>query len=189
MLSVGSGGEVEKEIRLNLAPRHVSLVTSDIDPGRNPAVVDDLSRSAFAENSFDYVFVIEVFEHIQDPFKASQELMRILRPGGCALITTPFIFMIHDAPYDFYRFTEYGLRRLLMNYADVEVHSRGTWFDAIAIMILRLPLTKSRFARLVAIILLPIGLVIHLLMKFISYGTTVSLITPGYITYARKARR
>lgn len=37
---------------------------------------------------------------------------RVLRPGATALINTPFLYLIHEAPYDFYRYTPYALERM-----------------------------------------------------------------------------
>jgi ubiquinone/menaquinone biosynthesis C-methylase UbiE len=45
----------------------------------------------FDEASFDVVYAIEVIEHLRNPYDFIQEMYRILRPGGKAIITTPNI--------------------------------------------------------------------------------------------------
>jgi SAM-dependent methyltransferase len=45
--------------------------------------------SAFADNSFNSVVSFQVIEHIQDDRLFLQEIHRVLKPGGIALITTP----------------------------------------------------------------------------------------------------
>jgi 2-polyprenyl-3-methyl-5-hydroxy-6-metoxy-1,4-benzoquinol methylase len=42
-----------------------------------------------ASSSFDFVISIEVLKHVADVRKAIQEIVRVLTPGGTALITTP----------------------------------------------------------------------------------------------------
>ncbi len=43
----------------------------------------------FADNSFDLVLTSEVIEHILEPHKMMREIYRVLRPGGCVVVTTP----------------------------------------------------------------------------------------------------
>lgn len=80
------------------------------------AVSDGLAVRAVAEQlpfvagSFDTVLATEVLEHVHDAEAALAEVYRVLRPGGHALLTVPFVYPVHEAPYDFHRFTHYGLR-------------------------------------------------------------------------------
>jgi hypothetical protein len=39
---------------------------------------------------------------------------RVLAKGGQLVLSTPLFWPVHEAPYDYYRFTEYGLRHLLI---------------------------------------------------------------------------
>ena len=59
------------------------------------------------------VVAIQVLEHVPDPGGLLGEIYRILSPGGSVLVTAPQSFPMHGIPYDFYRYTEYGLRHLL----------------------------------------------------------------------------
>jgi SAM-dependent methyltransferase len=51
-------------------------------------------------------------EHIPEPKKFMEEVVRVLRPGGVLLLTTSQTWGLHLEPHDFYRYTEYGLRYL-----------------------------------------------------------------------------
>ncbi|MBF0385385.1 MAG: class I SAM-dependent methyltransferase [Candidatus Omnitrophica bacterium] len=64
----------------------------------------------FNDNAFDTIILSDVLEHISRPESFMKEMIRILTPGGKALISTPFYYCIHEAPYDYYRYTEYGLK-------------------------------------------------------------------------------
>lgn len=62
--------------------------------------------------SFDYILCTQVLEHIRKPHEAFKEFNRILRSQGKILLTTHQCFEEHMAPFDFFRFTSYGLRYL-----------------------------------------------------------------------------
>lgn len=75
-------------------------------------VITDIEKMSFADKSFDTVFCSQVLEHVPHPWLALKELHRVLKKNGVAIITVPLLGYIHNAPYDFYRYTEYGLRTL-----------------------------------------------------------------------------
>src|SRR5581483_6584928 len=54
----------------------------------------------------------QVLEHVAEPQKVITELHRVLRPGGSLFLTVPLVGELHEEPYDFYRYTPYGLRHL-----------------------------------------------------------------------------
>ncbi|MFT6748909.1 MAG: SAM-dependent methyltransferase [Flavobacterium sp.] len=49
----------------------------------------DICNLPFADNDFDIVFCNHVLEHIPDDTKAMQELYRVLKPGGMAVLQIP----------------------------------------------------------------------------------------------------
>jgi len=62
---------------------------------------------------FDTVLCTSVLEHLEEPVLALEEMNKALRPGGHIILTTNFIWHIHEEPRDFFRYTEYGLRYIL----------------------------------------------------------------------------
>lgn len=67
----------------------------------------------FEDGEFDTVVLSDVLEHIPTPQLLCDEIVRILAPGGILLLNVPFLYQLHERPYDFYRYTEHGLRHLL----------------------------------------------------------------------------
>jgi len=62
-----------------------------------------------SDESFDCAISTAVLEHLEEPVNALSECSRILKIGGIAVYTAPFIFNLHEEPLDFYRFSKYGL--------------------------------------------------------------------------------
>lgn len=65
------------------------------------------------DESLDAILCTEVLEHAVDPAALVAEMFRVLRSGGRLCITVPFIWGLHELPYDFRRFTPNGLARLV----------------------------------------------------------------------------
>ncbi|OGR07364.1 MAG: hypothetical protein A2511_05500 [Deltaproteobacteria bacterium RIFOXYD12_FULL_50_9] len=78
-----------------------------------PEIFGDACALPVKEAEIDVVFFFEVLEHVLDYKKALQEIHRVLKSGGKLYISVPFIYPVHDAPYDFRRFTIHGLRVIL----------------------------------------------------------------------------
>jgi len=76
-------------------------------------VIGDLLDLPVREGSCDALLNVVVLEHTPDPKRVIGELYRVLRSGGRMLIVVPMIWDIHQAPHDYFRFTRYGLERLL----------------------------------------------------------------------------
>jgi SAM-dependent methyltransferase len=77
--------------------------------------VCELDRDNFApkEESVDAIYSHSVLEHIERPEKFFANAMKVLKPGGRLFIHCPFTYLEHETPYDFNRFTRYGLRSRL----------------------------------------------------------------------------
>ena len=76
-------------------------------------VICHATELSFENNRFDTVFTTQVIEHVGDPFKMSEELFRVLKPGGFVIMSAPFTWELHEEPYDFFRYTKYGLNEML----------------------------------------------------------------------------
>lgn len=77
--------------------------------------VCDLASIPVDNDKYDLILLTQVLEHLPRPEKVLLELNRILRSGGELWLSTPLYYEEHEIPYDFYRYTQYGLQHLLEN--------------------------------------------------------------------------
>lgn len=155
-LDIGSGDKYYREFFPN--SKYI-----DIDPARSPDVVADAHALPFPDKTFEQIVCTEVLEHLHTPEKALNEMWRVLKPGGRLILTTRFIFPIHDAPGDYFRFTEYGLRHLLRGWKIQDFRAEAGTFDTLAILFQRLLFqTRFRMNKAVKAVLLASGWLIRL---------------------------
>lgn len=67
----------------------------------------------FENEYFDHVFSSEVFEHIFNLDTLLAEINRVTKINGKLLITLPFVWDEHETPFDFARYTSFGIIHLL----------------------------------------------------------------------------
>jgi SAM-dependent methyltransferase len=77
-----------------------------------PTYVCDLTAIPVEDGRFDRVVFNQVLEHVPEPARVIAELSRVTKPGGRILCSCPFFFEEHEKPYDFYRYTQFGLKHL-----------------------------------------------------------------------------
>ncbi|HUF81074.1 MAG TPA: methyltransferase domain-containing protein [Burkholderiales bacterium] len=73
----------------------------------------DLNRPLpFRDCCFRTVLLSDVLEHVYRPLALWREINRVLETGGKLVGNTPFLYWIHEAPHDYYRYTEHALARM-----------------------------------------------------------------------------
>lgn len=105
---------------------------TDVSSEYEVDIVADAHDLPFEAESFDSVVAIEVFEHLSKPEVAAREVHRVLKPGGVAYISVPFLFHVHGDPFDFTRFTQTGLEVLFESFRKCEVSGFGNRFHVIS---------------------------------------------------------
>ena len=81
-----------------------------------PTIYGNAHFLPIKDSSIDCIALLDVIEHLSEPEKCLREVKRTLKPGGKLFLQVPFIYPIHDAPYDYYRWTYYGLIELTKKY-------------------------------------------------------------------------
>lgn len=75
--------------------------------------VCDLAAIPVPSERYDLVLCTQVLEHVSDPKEMLAELFRVLKPGGVLYASAPLFYEEHEAPYDYFRYTRFGLRYVL----------------------------------------------------------------------------
>ena len=134
VLDLGAGTAKYKPILIKKASEYIACdakKTKDID------IICNVENLAFAAESFDTVISTQVFEHLANPFKTVEEIKKVLKPGGCAVVTAPFIVPFHSDPDDYFRFSKEGLEEIFksIGFEIVESGIYGGFFMVLSEMI------------------------------------------------------
>lgn len=97
------------------------------------------SKLPYPDSSSNTVISIDCIEHMStsETEKLLKEAHRILKKNGKCIIMAPFMYPEHCTPYDYFRFTRYGLMQLAEhgNFKIVEVTSRSSTIETIIVTI------------------------------------------------------
>lgn len=74
--------------------------------------VCDLQAISIKSNSYDNIFCSQTLEHVPEPKNVLREFYRVLKPGGQLWLTVPLFYAEHEIPYDYFRYTQFGLKYL-----------------------------------------------------------------------------
>ncbi len=113
----------------------------------------------FEDNSFDSLLCNQVLEHVFNPEEFLQQINRVLKVGGKGIITVPFAWDEHEQPYDYARYSSFGLKSLLEKNGFEVIELRKSVADLRVLTVLLngylyKKTVKYRFLRIFATILL-----------------------------------
>jgi SAM-dependent methyltransferase len=77
-----------------------------------PKIVTNVACLPLKSEVADWVLIPNIVEHVDEPEAMFRESVRILRKGGRSLVFAPHVREEHQPPFDYFRYTRYGLRHL-----------------------------------------------------------------------------
>jgi SAM-dependent methyltransferase len=80
-------------------------ITADIESPL-AKVKMDIHEIPFDQNTFDVVLCNHVLEHVRDDIKAMNEIQRVLKPGGFAILQIPFFHPVPDVTFEDHAITD-----------------------------------------------------------------------------------
>ena len=129
----------------------------------------------FEDKSFDSILSNQVFEHVFNPNQFLKEINRVTKVGGRFLITVPFVWDEHEQPYDYARYSSFGLKHILAeNGFEIIEHRKSNngievIFQLINDYLYKVIMTENVYFNLLIIILLmaPINMTGLILSKLL----------------------
>ena len=143
LLDVGCGQMPYKELILSSRDSKVTkyvgldLEVSSIHKTKVADLLWDGKIMPLTDNSVESAMATEVLEHCREPEVILKEIHRVLKPGGVFFFTVPFLWPLHEVPYDEYRYTPFCLERMLntAGFGKTELEALGGWDASLAQMI------------------------------------------------------
>jgi SAM-dependent methyltransferase len=111
LLDLGCGNKPYESLYI---PKTVSQTGCDvIQSDKNRVdVICPVTDLKFQDEQFDTILCTQVLEHVFEHDKMMSEMYRVLKPGGQVILTVPFVWELHEEPYDFFRYTKHALKEL-----------------------------------------------------------------------------
>jgi SAM-dependent methyltransferase len=126
MLDYGCGGQPYKELFL---PNITKYIGADVAAakGVEPDIIITPNQPVPLEDqSVDTILSTQAIEHVNDVDFYLSECARLLKGGGILVLTAPMQWRHHEVPYDYHRFTRYGLLDYLERHGFVVKDLRPT---------------------------------------------------------------
>lgn len=145
LYDLGAGESPYRDFFLRYADQYVAVDWAGSLHDTKADIVADLNEPLPIEDRVaDTLVCLSVLEHLREPGLMLGEACRILKPGGALLLQVPWQWWIHEAPYDFFRYTPYGLKYLLEHagFVGIQVEPQAGFFTTV---ILKLNYFSLRF--------------------------------------------
>ena len=113
VLEIGSRNVTGINLRARFS--EATYVGFDVYPGENVDVVGDAHKLAsyfVGQDRFDLIFSSAVLEHLCMPWVAAIQIQKMLKVGGTLFVETHFSYSSHERPWNFFQFSDMGLRAL-----------------------------------------------------------------------------
>jgi SAM-dependent methyltransferase len=175
LLDVGCGSKPYQSIFNVDTYRGLDLDTSI---SRERGVAEDFydgTRFPYQNSCFDSALCNQVLEHVFNPNEFLSEINRVLKPGGKLLLTVPFVWDEHEQPYDYARYSSFGLKSLLEKHGfEIIKHHKSVNDFGVIVQLLNVYLYKItyRIPLLRQLTTITLGAIINFL------GIVISFILP-----------
>jgi SAM-dependent methyltransferase len=193
IVDLGCGTMPYRQEILDHGCRYVGVDWPNSVHGVVPDIASDLNAAVDLPDAYaDAVMSFSVLEHLHRPARMLEESWRILKPGGSLFIEVPFQWHVHEAPWDYFRFTRHGLERLLQDagFEEIEVRENGGFW---ATWVLKFNYQSRRWLRgprpvrlLIHLLLIPIWFLSQTMARWLDAVDFNPGEAPSYATVARK---
>lgn len=131
LFDLGCGDMPYRDWLLDYADRYTGVDWSSSLHEMKADIVADMNEPLPIESEMaDTVISLSVMEHLREPQIMLNEAFRILKPAGSIVLQVPFMWWVHEAPYDYFRYTRYGLQYMFekAGFKEIKVYPQtGFW--------------------------------------------------------------
>lgn len=176
ILDAGAGESVYKKHFSHCKYKAIDLAVGESRWNyANLDYVGPLHDMPIEDDVFDAVLCTQVLEHLEWPRESVKEMHRILKPGGKLYMTVPMAHSEHQIPYDFFRYTSYGLESICKHagFHDIKINPFGglwvRWAYELPRGLSIFPSTgfHEKKPHILGVALLPAKVVVFLLMRLL----------------------
>lgn len=137
-IDLGSGSAPYKTFILKKTESYTSLDWDNCLHNKKFDINADLNLTLpIKDNSYDTILSFSVIEHLKNPQLHIDEAYRICKNNGILFMQCPFQWQIHEQPYDFFRFTKYGIEHLLKKagFKKIIIEAQSGFFTMLALKV------------------------------------------------------
>lgn len=131
LVDLGCGEALYKEYFLQYADTYIGVDWTNTLHNSKADVVSNLNEKVeLADSCADTIVSISVMEHLCEPQVFLNESYRILKEDGVMILQVPFQWWVHEQPYDYFRFTHYGLKYIFekAGFQDIHIQPQSGFF-------------------------------------------------------------
>lgn len=147
LVDIGCGRMPYRRELASLVDNYIGVdhpqVSKLYSPKQKPDVFADAKKLPFQNNTFDIALMLQVTEYLDNIEETFKEAARVLKRGGLLILSSPFLYSIHDVSYDKNRYTDIALRHFLKNagFRVVKIEVQGGflefWIQSLNVFLLK----------------------------------------------------
>lgn len=185
LIDIGCGRQPYKKAILPYVKKYIGVdhpqVSKKYETEDRPDILADALDIPLPNNYSDITAMISVLEHLPEPELAIKEAYRITKKGGVFVTITIQNYRLHDEPYDFFRYTKYGLKKIISSsgFKIVKVTPLGNYpilasqyLNAFMLYTVKGMFKSNLFVKSIAAILLPFIILISIVSNVIALFIT-----------------
>jgi len=133
LYDLGCGEAPYKEYFLQFSDKYIGVDWTSTIHNSKADVVSDLNKKIRLDDDCATTLIsLSVLEHLNEPQQFLNESYRILKKDGYFILQVPWQWHIHEAPYDYFRYTPYGLKYLFnkAGFKDIKIVPQSGFFSA-----------------------------------------------------------
>ncbi len=195
LIDIGCGRMQYKSKILEYIDSYTGLDHPEVSKIYKKEIKVDIEADAHSipvkNRSFDSVLMLQTLEYMQNPQKVLSEISRILKRGGILILTSPFMYPIHDYPFDRSRFTDIQLKTMLENekFKIIKIIAQGGfiefWIQSFLVFWFKTIKGLLKTRRIVKIV----GIAMLIPSPFLTVFGNIIALTLGKLTIFSKANK